>query len=49
MVIYQVMDEQNHPVAEYMNMDKAVREAEDMTLWFSEHYYHVEELELEGA
>jgi len=49
MTIYQVLDEQNNPVGEYQQRDKALHSAEDMTLWFAEHYYHVEELVLEEA
>jgi hypothetical protein len=49
MTIYQVVDEQNHPVAEYRHFDKALHSAEDMTLWFEDHYYHVETLEFEEA
>lgn len=49
MVIYQVVDEQNHPIGEYQNFENAKHNAEDMTLWFSDHYYHVEELVFEEA
>jgi len=49
MVIYQVVDEQNNPVGEYQNLDKAKLDASDMTLWFSDHYYHVEEMVFEEA
>ncbi len=45
MTIYQVVDEQNHPVGEYLDYDKARHNAEDLTLWYSEHYYHVERME----
>ncbi len=45
MTIYQVVDEQNHPVGEYLDYDKAMHNAENLTLWYSEHYYHVERLE----
>ncbi len=44
MIIYQVVDEENHLVSEYSHRDAALHEAEDMTVWFAEHYYHVEEL-----
>lgn len=43
MNIYQVVDEENNLVCEYQYRDTAVHSAEDMTLWFAEHYYHVEE------
>jgi len=49
MTIYQVLDEQNNPVGEYHQRDKALHSAEDMTLWFEEHYYHVEAFEYEEA
>ena len=47
MTIYQVVDEQNNPVCEYLYRDKALHSAEDMTVWFSDHYYHVEEMIVE--
>lgn len=46
MLIYQVLDEQNNPVAEYTELDTAVHDAEDLTLWHEEHYYHVEPLSI---
>lgn len=49
MTIYQVVDEQNIPVAEYMFRDKAMHSAEEMTVWFADHYYHVEELVSEDS
>lgn len=44
MIIYQVVDEENNLVSEYLHRDAALHSAEDMTLWYAEHYYHVEEL-----
>lgn len=44
MLIYQVLDEENHPVAEYSAFELAKHEAEDLTLWHEEHYYHVESI-----
>jgi hypothetical protein len=49
MLIYQVLDEQNQPIGEYNNLDYALHRAQDLTLWHTEHYYHVQELELEAA
>ena len=49
MKIFQVVDEQNHLVSEYQHLDVALHRAEDMTLWFAEHYYHIEELVFEEA
>lgn len=46
MLIYQVLDEENYPVGEYSDLDHALHQAEDLTFWHTEHYYHVEELEL---
>lgn len=43
MTIYQVIDEENNLVSEYAYREAAVLSAEEMTVWFSEHYYHVEE------
>ena len=45
MVIYQVVNEENQPVAEHQSCDNAVHSAENFTLWYADHYYHVEELE----
>jgi hypothetical protein len=47
MIIYQVVDEENNLVSEYSRRDNALHSAEDMTVWFAEHYYHVEELALQ--
>lgn len=49
MTIYQVVDEENNLVCEYLYRDKALHSAEDMTIWFAEHYYHVEELIIQEA
>ena len=49
MVIYQVVNEQNQSVGEHQSRDNALHSAENFTLWDSDHYYHVEEMELEGA
>lgn len=46
MFIYQVLDEQNYPVAEYSDLDFALYNAQNLTLWHSDHYYHVEEIEI---
>ncbi len=47
MLIYQVLDEQNYPVGEFSDLDYALHTADDLTFWHMDHYYHVEELELE--
>ena len=47
MIIYQVVDEENNFVSEYLHRDIAYHNAEEMTVWFSDHYYHVEELALQ--
>lgn len=49
MTIYQVVDEENNLVGEYLYRDTALQSAEDMTVWFAEHYYHVEELTFQEA
>jgi len=46
MMVYQVLDEQNNPVGEYSSLDYALHNAENLTLWHEDHYYHVEELNL---
>jgi hypothetical protein len=47
MTIYQVLNEENQLYSEYTDHDKAIYSAQDFTVWDDEHYYHVEELELE--
>ena len=46
MLIYQVLDEQNRPIGEYSNLDYALHNAEALTFWHTNHYYHVAEIEL---
>jgi hypothetical protein len=46
MTIYQVLDEQNHPVYENQNFMNALQEAELLNLSFDEHYFFVEMAEL---
>jgi hypothetical protein len=46
MLIYQVLDEQNHPIGEYNDLDYALHNAEVLTFHNSEHYYHVEEINI---
>jgi len=46
MMVYQVLDEQNNPIAEYSDLDHALHNAETMTFWHADHYYHVEEVDL---
>lgn len=47
MSVYQVMDEENQCVATFQFRQEAVYTAQDFTVWDEEHYYHVEELDLE--
>jgi hypothetical protein len=44
MIIYQVVDEQNNLVSEHLQRDIALQSAEDWTVWYEDHYYHVEEV-----
>jgi len=46
MLIYQVLDEQNHPIGEYNDLDYALQNAEILTFRNIEHYYHVEEINI---
>ncbi len=46
MQAYQVLDEQNNPVAEYNSLDYARHEAESLTFLHADHYYHVETVDL---
>lgn len=42
MTIYQVLDEQNHPVFEAESFMQAQQEAELLNLSFDDHYFFVE-------
>lgn len=44
MIIYQVVDEQNNLVSEHSQREVAMHSAEDWTVWYVDHYYHVEEV-----
>jgi hypothetical protein len=46
MLVYQVLDEQNNPVAEYSDLDYALHNAQSLTFWHTDHYYHVEEINI---
>lgn len=46
MTVYQVLDEQNNPIAEYSDLDYALHNAENLTFWHEDHYYHVEQVNL---
>jgi hypothetical protein len=47
MTIYQVLDEQNHPVYEAYSFVQAQQEAELLNKSFDEHYFFVEVAELQ--
>jgi hypothetical protein len=47
MTIYQVLDEQNHPVYEDQSFINALQEAELLNKSFDEHYFFVEVAELQ--
>jgi hypothetical protein len=47
MVIYQILDEQNYPVGEYLDIVVATQNAEDLAYWQDSHHYHVEKLSAE--
>lgn len=44
MMIYQVLDEENNPIAEFNDLDYALQNAESLTFWYADHYYHVQEI-----
>lgn len=44
MIIYQVVDEQDNLVSEHSQRDIAIHSAEDWTVRYEDHYYHVEEV-----
>lgn len=47
MTIYQVLNEENQFIQEYQDLEFAQQEAELLTLWNDEHYYHVQLVEFE--
>ncbi len=49
MIIYQVVDEENNLVSEHSQRDTAIHSAEDWTVWYEDHYYHVEEVTFQEA
>jgi len=44
MIIYQVVDEENNLVSEHSQKNIALHSAVDWTVWYEDHYYHVEEV-----
>ena len=44
MMVYQVLDEENNPIAEFNDLDYALNNAEKLTFWHTDHYYHVQEI-----
>ena len=47
MVIYQVQDEKNCTVGEYLNYDTALHFSQDIANWAPDHSYHIEMLVFE--
>ena len=47
MVIYQVQDEKNCTVGEYLNYDMALHFSQDIADWSPDHSYHIEMLVFE--
>lgn len=47
MTVYQVLNEQNQVYSEFIDFNKALNSAQELTLWDQYHYYHVNKLELE--
>lgn len=47
MVIYQTLNEQNYPIGEFLDLVVATHVVKDLSLWLSEHYYHIETTEFE--
>jgi hypothetical protein len=46
MTIYQVIDEQNHPVYAFLTFENAAEEVEMLNESREDHYYYVNELEM---
>lgn len=46
MMVYQVLDENNNKVGEYSNLDYALENAHNLTIWHGNHIYHVQEIQL---
>lgn len=47
MTIYQVVDDQNHLICEYMDLERALNGVQDMAAWDKNHHYFVQELEVQ--
>jgi len=47
MTIYQIINEQNNPVEEFVDLHNATIEAEKLNLWEEDHYFYVAEIELD--
>lgn len=45
-MVYQVLDEQNNPIAEHSKPADAQHNAETMTSQHADHYYHAEEVSI---
>jgi hypothetical protein len=49
MAIYKAFNEDNEIYSEFIEYDQTMYHAQDFTVWDEEHFYHVEELELQVA
>ena len=49
MTIYQVVNEQNHPIYAFLSLENAAQEVQMLNESNEEHFYYVNELELEAA
>jgi hypothetical protein len=47
MTIYQIMDEQNHPIYAFLTLQNAIKEVEMLNESQEDHYFYIEALEFE--
>ena len=48
MIIYQIVNEQNHPIYAFLSLENATQEVQMLNENGEDHYYYVNELELEA-
>ncbi len=47
MTIYQIVNEQNHPIYAFLSLETAAQEVEMLNESREDHFYHVNEVEIE--
>lgn len=49
MTIYQVVNEENHPIYAFLSLENAAQEVQMLNESREDHFYYVNEVELEAA